>query len=175
METISRDELDCAWLAGIFDGEGCVSFPGNRARVQPQVRWAVKNTSPFMLRRISEILCKWQVTFHYQYDAPGKEEHKERMSIVIGGSRGVRKVLERTLPYLTAKYEEAMCVVDYLRWRLEQVPLHGCGEEFKKSVAENQQAVIDELHRLKARRFSFQRLPRRASAVLSLDKLEAMV
>lgn len=55
--TISRDNIaDWAWLAGIFDGEGCVGMHGNKARKGvPQLRLFVRNCCPFMVRRIAEI------------------------------------------------------------------------------------------------------------------------
>lgn len=190
METISRDEVaDIAWLSGIIDGEGMMMFKACASRGFPQVYLAVKNTSPHMIQRISEIYVRLSVNFHFLYEKSAKNgKHdvpwKERLTIAVGGSRGVRKILEAIFPYLTAKRDEAQCLLEYLRWRIDEVPVHfprntkskdGLISDLCEEVRKRQLHTKFELQKLKRRAFSFQRLPRRSSTVLELSHLELMV
>ena len=50
--SISRHEADAAWLAGIIDGEGCISTTyanGTKSKYHYRCRVEVRNTNPFMI------------------------------------------------------------------------------------------------------------------------------
>ena len=128
--SISRDNIaNQAWLAGIFDGEGTVGINGNNARGMGQLRWAVKNTSPEMIKRVSEILASWNVPFYYNYGKGDQSERytqktKESLTIAVSGMASIRRIMENIEPYLTAKKAEANLLLDYLKWRLDEMPFH---------------------------------------------------
>jgi hypothetical protein len=174
--SISRDGSLVGWLAGIMDGEGCMGIHGIRTKQKNklgQMRMFVRNTSPHMIQRISEILVLWYIPFHYNYE---KRENGERESlkIVVTGLRSIQKLLLKLLPHLTAKKEEAMVALSYLEWRLG-IPLHTRNSKDVAEINRRRDETRDKLFALKRKRFGLQRLPRRASMVLDLTNLEVVV
>lgn len=174
--SISRDEA--IWLASIIDGEGCLQFRLRSKKEKRQMRKTlaieIGNSSPYLIRRISEIWVKMGFHFFYCYT---KTYKKDYMRILVGSQRGCQKVLTAILPHLVAKKEQATLILDYLNWRLNRFPIYGLGrnsrgiDEIRTKWAE----LESNLHRINSKRFSFQRLPRRASTVLDLTNLEVMV
>lgn len=187
METISRDEVaDRAWLAGLFDGEGYLGFCHNNSRGMAQVKWQIKMSCPWAIQKATRILSIWKINFHIVWEKRSDRGWKETLSLTMGGSRTVKKVLENTLPYLTTKKDEALCMLDYLRWRLDEMPLHMGrvkhggyssygGRNLIEEVSTKRSLTDAKLKAIRARRFSFQRLPRRPSEMLNLSNLEVMV
>lgn len=178
VRSISRDkQVDAAWLAGVLDGEGYTGFLRNGPRGSAQVRLMIINTSPQMIQKVSLILSEWGITYHYLFERGEKSKKtdrmwKDRLRIVVSGSRGVRQILETLLPHLTAKRAEAECLLTYLRWRLDDAPLHnGPGQRRYEIVVRRRDETIRKLSELRNRLTSLQRLPRRASVPLDLSEL----
>ena len=181
---ISRDEIcNRAWYAGIMDGEGDFNFYGNNARGMGQLKLTISNTSAEMIKRISEIYVIWNVPFHYNYENwnkrnkqnPDKRPWKDRLTIVVTGMRSIEKILKYSYPYLTSKLEQATVMLDFLDWRLNEIAFHSSNKEDCKKINKRRDAMRDAIKALHDRFLSFQRLPRRASAILDLAKVEAMV
>lgn len=181
---ISRDEMpDRAWYAGILDGEGDFNFYGNNARGMGQLKLCVGNTSPEMIRRISQVYVAWNVPFHINYENhnkrnklnPDKKPYKDKLTIVVTGMRSIRKVLLLAYPYLTSKREQATIILEYLEWRLMEMPFHTGNKKDCAEINKRREEVCKAVRAIHDRHFSFQRLPRRASTVLDLSKLEVVV
>ncbi|MEW6385915.1 MAG: LAGLIDADG family homing endonuclease [Thermodesulfobacteriota bacterium] len=175
--SISRDERDAAWLAGIIDGEGCISVSHNRnhngdvAHYRP--RFEIRNTNPYLMRRITEILTTWKVKYFLIYIKPREVQYRESLAMAITNYRGIMRILSKTMPYLTAKKEEAQAMMKFIKWRLCVHPMKGCNNGRNMSILRERFAMLsEELKALKQRRFSLQRLPRRTSGILDLSKVE---
>ena len=107
---ISR-EADIAWLAGIIDGEGnlhaCVqekkSGDGRLKFLCPKVR--ITNTDVRMIKKVSEIYVKENLTFFYALNRVSRYKNKkdtwrDQLEITIGSQNGVAKLLKLVILYL---------------------------------------------------------------------------
>jgi len=174
--SISRDEA--IWLASIIDGEGCIHFrlrsKKEPRKVKKTLAIEVGNSCPYLIKRVSEIWVKMGFSFFYVYQ---KTNRKDYMRILVGSQRGCQKVLTAVLPYLIAKREQATLVLNYLNWRLGSFPVYGMGRNTDgvDQVWRKLYELESNLQILNSKRFSFQRLPRRASMVLDLANLEVVV
>jgi hypothetical protein len=170
MGTISKEEA--AYLAGIIDGEGTLhvdvglykNSAGNRT---PRVacRIGVVNTSPQMIRRVSEIYHTLGVRFFYTYERGEANGWKDRLRIFVCHDRAVQHVLRVVLPFLSAKREEALAVVDFIDWRVG-LPKGPGYQSYRSEKIERGKALKATLSALRSRRFNFQRLPRPSSEIL---------
>lgn len=170
--SISRDELDIAWLAGIIDGEGSMGFSINSGRRPPaQIRLTVVNTHPMLIARVSQIFARLDVKFYFVYESGAKERRKDgkptrdRLRILLTGTGSVRKVLERVLPYLTAKHDQAELLLRYTQWRMAR--RRSVGPRTDHEVIEMRDRVMQQLRDLRSNYFSLQRLPRRGSVPIT--------
>ena len=173
--SISRHELDAAWLAGIMDGEGCISTTyanGNKSKNHYRCRVEVRNTNPFMIQRITQIMGNRGIHFFLHY-LKKRESYKEGMVFVVTGYKAIQAVLQMILPHLTAKYDEAKLMSEFISWRLNEHPMQGCnGGERMEVLRQHYLELHNGLRMLKRRTFGFQRLPRGGSCTLDLSKLE---
>lgn len=175
MEPISRDELNAAWLAGIIDGEGHIAFVRNEARGHRVSKVVVGNTDPRMIQRVSQLWTEWGVKFWYRWEDLSRRYPggREFMHIEAAGNTGVAKLLQIILPHMVAKKDQAEVLLEYLRWR-GQFNLTGPHPD-PIAFAEMQSRVAERLEQMRHRRFSLQRLPRKASTPLDLSRVEVMV
>jgi len=154
-----------AWLAGIMDGEGCILFSQNAARGQRQLKVQIKNTSIFMIDKISIIYAYMKFKFHYVTEDDGY--NKPAIKIVVGGLDDVETLLRAILPHLTTKFYEARTVLNYIEWR-NTLPKHGRSSDFRGQVKFMQDALGAELTRLKNSRMVLDRLDLKPSTALAL-------
>lgn len=96
---MSRD-TDLAWVAGIIDGEGCISL--RRARTGFDLRVVVMNTSVAMVRHLQEVFPESRVRL-YHYGTP---KWRPRFEWVIQ-ARKAEAFLREILQYLVNKKPEA--------------------------------------------------------------------
>jgi len=117
VETISRhDPLEIGWAAGIIDGEGCVTLRDQHQEHQLQGYILVGNTDYDLLRKFTEVLCKWGVHFGYQL-VRQKKRWAPCVRVQITRTNSVVRLLEIVLPYLTAKKRYAELVLEFCYWR----------------------------------------------------------
>lgn len=173
--SIRRHETDAAWLAGIMDGEGCISTTyanGTKSKNHYRCRVEVRNTNPFMIQRITQIMADKGIQFFLHY-LKKRESYKEGLVFVVTGYKSIQRVLQMILPHLTAKYDEAKLMSEFISWRLNEHPMQACNNGEKMEVLrEHYLALHQGLRMLKRRSFGLQRLPRGGSCALDLSKLE---
>lgn len=184
-ETISRDDIDAAWMAGIWDGEGCIHTAQrtkDRIKVHGSdfmLRLELRNTNPYMMQRVTQILTRWKVKYFMAlYIAKHSPTKREQLVLVTQSYRAIEKLLSRIIGYLTAKKDEAQIMLDFCRWRIEKFgnkTFRGSSPK-AKPFQEEIRLKITVLHhclrRLKRRQYRLQRLPRGYSEILNLNKLE---
>ncbi len=178
METISKDvlEKDISWLAGIIEGEGWIGIYNNKARRHRQFKVAVANTDPFLLRRVSEIVCSLGINFYWGLAKPkmtrvSGSRVKYQLTIEISGNRNVLKILKIIFQYLySTKKEIAKLMIEYLEWRTN---FPEKGNLLKQVNLEQMQLALKErLSLIRNRQYSLQRLPRRSSQPLDISNLQ---
>jgi len=159
---ISREEVaDMAWLAGIIDGEGTMHL----AQVKPNrqyIQVAICNTHPYLIQKITQIWERQNGKF--VISLLKRPPRRDYLHLTTTGLGSAKKVLEAVLPYLTAKKDQAVCLLSYIAWRQEQ-GYHGLTPALR-AMGEK---VREELHALRYRDFNLQRLSRTASRALNLD------
>lgn len=186
-ESISRDDIDAAWLAGIWDGEGCIhTSQRTKDRLEAhgsdyRIRLELRNTNPYLMQRVTEILTKWNVKYFIAlYIAKHSPTKRETLVLVIQSYRSVKNMLDRMLPYLTAKRDEGVSMLEFCDWRLKNFSdqsLRGHSKAKKKIQQEVRDRIIQlhsRLRLLKRLQYRLQRLPRGYSGILDLAKLEVL-
>lgn len=118
-------DTDIAWLAGIIDGEGCLSVkrPIRRKsgvrkgyKTSYQVWLVLCNTSKAMVDRASRILKEMGVAHQpIRKVWKGKKATRWQYWLHIAKKAEVLSAIEQLLPHLTAKRTEAEVVIWFLR------------------------------------------------------------
>ena len=105
-------ETDRAWLAGIIDGEGCISLFRRHTYYVPSVK--VANTNEKLINRCKEILDEAGIEYYIRYSDRGERKNaKPAWEITLESRPRVIAVLELVLPYLVSKDEQAKLVLDW--------------------------------------------------------------
>lgn len=95
--------IDAAWLAGVFDGEGCLFFPVERPN--RNVRMMVYNTHLPLLERIEKLTATGRITTK-EYENHWKTSYVWQ----INGVNAIA-VLKQILPWLIVKKEKALVAI----------------------------------------------------------------
>lgn len=132
--TISKEVNNekIAWMAGIWDGEGCLRAATRKNVVNnnPTLFFEafVKNTDVLMIREISKILhaCKIKFCFFLQKSHVDKDRvnHKKIICIKVSGKGNVWKLLTLMFPYLITKKKQASLMLQLIEYR-ESLGYHG--------------------------------------------------
>lgn len=103
-------ETDKAWMAGVFDGEGCVGlYPrilkGKRSGWDYFV--AISNSDPLLINRLAEIVTEF--TGKKPYIRTDKRRGKRRIcfAVVVYTKRYIAAFLKGIRPYLVCKGQQA--------------------------------------------------------------------
>lgn len=104
--TMRPTELERAWAAGFFDGEGCFSIGGISPTGHRRVRVTVSQKDPEVLRKFADIVGMGNVA----------GPHETKTSVVYQWSKGgineVREIALILWPYLgTVKRQQANRVI----------------------------------------------------------------
>lgn len=108
-------ELELAWAAGVFDGEGCISIgyvapTEKNGLVNPSYRLTIKVTMCHeeTVRRVHQILQEGTVQRHQRKG----ERINASWSWVAMSRKGYRAILKLS-PYLVTKAEEARIAIQF--------------------------------------------------------------
>jgi len=181
-ETISREEA--AWLAGIIDGEGHIVLFHNYAETSHKGRISVNigitNSDLRMLEKVTDILYRNGNKFYFQIKKGTSftgRDTKWCMTVIVGGYRNGKKLLDLVLPYLVNKKDQAETMLQFIEHRKsaydrEHPQLDEKGRFIKGqwSYSEKDIGFYNKLRALKKIKFFPQRLQRRASQPLKLNK-----
>lgn len=108
--------LDVAWLAGIFDGEGCLSMPANGRGVGYALRFEIFNTDNCLLDKVSNVIANLNLPHSNKNMLASKFNklsNKPGNRVTMTQRENCVVLLEYLLPHLTSKKElsEAMIVL----------------------------------------------------------------
>lgn len=130
-------EVDRAWLAGIIDGEGCISLFKRSTYYVPSVK--VANTNEKLINRCKELLNEAEIEYCIRYSDRGERKNaKPAWEIVMESRPRVIAFLNLILPYLVSKDEQAKLVLDW------------CSES-KRKPEDTKDLFIDNIRKLNHR------------------------
>ena len=140
-----RDDTDLAWLAGLFDGEGCFGLHhkhNNRRKASIGPEITLCNTDGRLLQR-SHFIMKQHGLGHYIHCYQGRNNQNPHWVIKIYGMKRCKVLLETLLPYLVGKADQALTMLEFINYRFS-VPYgteHGPIEEGLWQQAKKQKQV----------------------------------
>lgn len=110
-EVMSLSLSDRAWIAGIFEGEGCIQAQWGRNKTEVSARATVAMTDKDVVLKLHHLTGKYGR--FYCYRPPSfKEYWKDQYSWVLIGHRPVRDLFILLEPWLgkrrTAKFEDVI-------------------------------------------------------------------
>lgn len=100
---------EAAWLAGIFDGEGCISFTRrNKGSATPCV--SVCNTSKSMIMKICMLYRECEIAFDVTDRLINHPTKKPIYVVRVSRLKSVIKLTDEIIPYLVNKRVQAELV-----------------------------------------------------------------
>lgn len=135
------------YLAGFFDGEGCIDVQRNYPKgregqlyVRPRVRLALANSCRFVLERL-------QTTYggHLLGRNSGGRNQQDSTSWELLSKADMHQVLQPILPHLVIKKAQAELVL----WWLDNASGRYSGRGVGARVPEARQYFVDELKKMK--------------------------
>lgn len=151
----SLTDVECAWLAGLMDGEACLGV--YRARRSPQkhrirysARVTISTTSPELKDHLMATLKRLEgvkpLAIKRNVREMGNYKCSEAWNIVTGSNKQTHVLLKAVLPYLIEKRVQAELTLEYIEWRLTQ-PSHSNGGRGSTKqvdgVAEEAERIMD--------------------------------
>lgn len=124
-----KDYAELGWLAGIIDGEGCISAYLGSGKVKFEI--TIDTVSPKMEKHIRKIYRSHDI-WHTEYVKTNPGGTRPVLRVRVAKKLGVIKLLELVLPFLVNKKQEAKTLIDWYR-----------NNDHKDT------SIIDELKRLK--------------------------
>lgn len=124
----SPTEVELAWLAGVFDGEGWIGLNKQRRSNSSHLRYTgaavVATTSPKLAERIRDILTRLDVKCYY-VETPAKlgadgSWRRHKWNISVSSNKMTARFLSAIRPYLVEKQNQADLVLEYIAWRAGQ-------------------------------------------------------
>lgn len=112
--------LDVAWLAGVFDGEGCLSIPANGRGVGYAIRFEIYNTDHCLLDKVSNVIARLELPHSNRLMLKSKFNSLSKKTgnrITMTQRENCVVLLEYLLPHLTSKRQLALSIVDLFKSR----------------------------------------------------------
>ncbi len=134
MTTPSEGEkhFDIGWLAGIFDGEGSITFYNQKEidrrrgnyiiRHSKHTRWVIVNTDTEIIKKSLEILTRLDIVAYVNQKSATKKQRegsfkytKPCYEIIVSQRKSVQKIMELITPLLVSyKKQKSIFVLEYL-------------------------------------------------------------
>jgi len=117
-------EVEKAWLAGIIDGEGCITISMvPRPKVQKKYYTPVvdiANICPILMAKVIDIINKIGCGKYISMRRfePNRGKRRTAIDVRVMGLMRVPKLLVAVLPYLVSKQEEALITIRFCQMRL---------------------------------------------------------
>lgn len=145
-------EARLAWLGGIMDGEGTISFASKYSKTSRQKAYHFRpefkltNSCEKMMMEVRSILDELGCAYHVKVtDNPSKkkENWKKYTKVTVEGIKRLHKLLPIMIPYLISKREQAELVFAYIESRL--------AGGHKDPVSDEQEAMVLKVRQLNHR------------------------
>lgn len=143
-EQVDEFDTQTAYLAGHFDGEGCVSFQRAKSTYLPGITIRVsvcyKPTLEVYLRKFGGTLNPVKTRL---------ANHRQMWIWQLVAQHQVIRFINHILPFSTEKNDQLQLAKDYLLWRIQR-PKYNAGDEVWEKVPE----LVDKMSRMKQFEFS---------------------
>jgi LAGLIDADG-like domain len=122
-ETIVVTDMEIGWLAGVIDGEGCISISTDKKDNRLHAQVFLTNSNQEMLIKARRIMLELGVEnprLHLHSIGKSKFSHRSNVPchrIYIGTAVGMRKLLQAIFPQLTSKRVQAELMLEFLKNR----------------------------------------------------------
>lgn len=105
-------ETNKAWLAGIIDGEGCISIMKRGSNFIPTVK--IANTNETLINNCVKLLNEAGIEFNLRYSDRGERKNaKPAWELAMESRPRVIAFLNLIYPYLIAKKQQADLVLNW--------------------------------------------------------------
>jgi len=138
---------DIACLAGIFDGEGSIIFNIMKKRNEVYIGFHITNFDILLLnkcRRIFQEILNRQIKLYKKkiYSKSTVKSNLDCFTIDFRRREDVYKVLNLLVPYLTSKLEKARIVLEYLKYRINEIKILGKSNYMPKRTKDKVKELI---------------------------------
>lgn len=119
----NQQATDWAYLAGLVDGEGCISIcPAHKKGGSTQLNVSLhvlNNTNAKLIDWVAETLARYDIP-HYVYWAGKRNYRNSRPCGLVALRRrtGIKKFLLHVLPYLVGKRRQAELLLEFVESRI---------------------------------------------------------
>lgn len=125
---MSLSDLQVGYLAGIMDGEGCITFVYHKCKTNVNVLHspvayvcAVANSNPLIIQSVTSLLDK--LSIRYKVFSPKKEWNKKAKkrpyAVHVQGMDSAKAFLKVICEHLSGKRQQAELTLEYLERRKE--------------------------------------------------------
>jgi len=120
--------IDLAWLAGFWDGEGCISLYDTNPKGSPklQVSLNVVNTNIVLINHADKILRSLGCSFHIQERKYPSPKHKDAYQLITRNRDYCYRTLQALHPYLIGKLAQCELAMRFIERRDERSKTY-CG------------------------------------------------
>ena len=122
------------YLAGLIDGEGCISAYYDKNNASPRIRVSVVNTDKKMIDWIKKYYGGY--THHRRFR---QDNWKDCYAWIINPSRKDKSLIESLIPLLITKKRQMKLVLEYI------VSLNNHGEKTSKKVKRRRVEIYQRL------------------------------
>lgn len=142
------DDLEKGYIAGILDGEGCITIkvcnqtPKRMKRFTPEL--SIASTSKKVIEWLKEKLKITSSIYSWQH-----KEKRRMYRISIWKQREIRDLLYQLLPLLIIKKEEAYLMIEFILSRTQRKQKKPIKNISSKPLTLREQEIIQELKLLK--------------------------
>lgn len=112
-------DIELAYLAGVWDGEGSIQLARNGSADKYQARIKMTNTGTLLIQRVVEILDRMGVPSFVNVSNPkgNNGNNKTAYNVVISSRDAMIRFCEVVSPYLVDKKPHAFLMLRYLESR----------------------------------------------------------
>jgi len=107
----TRDEL-IPYVAGILDGEGCITINYRKGKKYLRPGIYISNTSKDLMNFLSSFYPKWH---RYETEEDKIKNHKTKWEIRTWNTNNMIRCLEELFPFLIVKKEHAKVMLKFLK------------------------------------------------------------
>ncbi|RKY38523.1 MAG: hypothetical protein DRP75_04355 [Candidatus Omnitrophota bacterium] len=152
-------EIDLAYLAGIIDGEGCITIHRTAQRrknsdgktLQPML--TITNCDSNIIARCQEILNRLEINGHLKSSSIRRPSSwKTCYWFTVSGFK-IKRILDAIKPYLVGKQGQCELVLNFINSRLSK----GTPKAFPYD--ENEKEIVNQIHQLNQRGSETERRP----------------
>jgi hypothetical protein len=141
-------DVKYAYLAGLIDGEGCVSIINTTSVDRPGLHYQLRLMISMTHQPTIEFLAK---EFGGRVNAVQQNKKWKTRYAWIVCSMNAKKLLTRTQPYLICKQEQARLGIMFQEQLEEHIEFYGSRYSLSKEETEIREKIVAKMHELNKR------------------------